>query len=242
MSKYQNIVLAVVNPDRESGKTTAAINLNTAMRQRGFNTLLIDLDPDANLSKSFAHFHHRPELTISDAIFNNNIIGSPIKLPKTSGGVHFIPAGSYLGQIDQDITNFKLYSDRLKSLMASFGTEYNFFIIDTPSKLGVLAALAMSASTHFIIPIRTLSDSVAMVKETTKVWSVLRDNLGENTDFLGAFYSQYDPDDRYYRNSETKINENLVGHLFKTKIVKTSYSQQRLEGYLNLSIEIIRSL
>src|SRR3989442_6886955 len=148
------MILAIANQKGGVGKTTTAINLAAALAQKGFSTLLVDLDPQGNATLSYLDPEQlnlsayealvEENRTLKDAVHKTNIklldiVPARISLAKFESKL--------LGDID---SHFRL-KDRLKPLMK----DYQYIVMDTPPTLGLLTVNALVGASNFLLPIQS---------------------------------------------------------------------------------------
>ena len=134
-----------------SGKTTTAINLATALHQRGERALLIDLDPQANatlavgidplaLTKHVDHLFTRidtePQEVVTQASFGLPVLPSHPDLARTEAGMKATQVGM------------------LRGLLEALEASYDVIIIDTPPSESYLTVNALAAADEVIIPLQ----------------------------------------------------------------------------------------
>jgi chromosome partitioning protein len=96
--------IAIINQKGGVGKTTTAVNLGAALARRGIPTLLLDLDPQANLT---LHLDRRPE-AVEHSIFSVLVDGMPMRdaiLPTATQNLWVLPSGLDLAGVEQALAN-----------------------------------------------------------------------------------------------------------------------------------------
>ena len=150
-------IYSVVNQKGGVGKTTTTVNLGVGMAKKGRHVLLIDLDPQGDLSAYLGI--KAPEFTIAQAL--SDIIED--KTPEfwkyiqhNEEGVDIIPANLDLAGIELPLAQALGGQTALKDLISSLDEyEYDDIVIDCPPSLGILTINALAASSDVIIPVQT---------------------------------------------------------------------------------------
>ena len=138
-------VIAVSNQKGGVGKTTSVQNVAASLTYKDFKVLMIDLDPQGNLSFiSGADNESRP--TVYEALRGD--IGITEALQHTKNG-DIVPANILLSGADREFTKPNLLGDKLGPIKAG----YDYILIDTPPSLGILTINALTAADSVIIPI-----------------------------------------------------------------------------------------
>jgi chromosome partitioning protein len=214
------VILAIANQKGGVGKTTTAINLSAALAQKGFQTLLVDLDPQGNATLSFLD----PEQlnssvyealveegrTIKDAVHKTNLkkldlIPARISLAKFESKL--------LGDID---SHFRL-KDRLKSVVG----EYRYIIIDTPPTLGLLTVNALVASSHLLVPIQSSYFALEGTDDLLETVEKIRARPNPNLEFLGVVITIHDKRTVLGRDIKNHIQEVFGQKVFRTIISRS---------------------
>jgi chromosome partitioning protein len=137
----------------------------------GNNVLLIDLDPQANLTQSLGLSPEKLRRTIGDALLgNDSMVG--VSLESSVPGLDIIPANQGLLLLDKILYGRPNYQFRLRDGLQAMGQGfYNFVLLDCPSSLGTLTVNALTAADLLVIPIqceyyasRTLKHFLSMVQ------------------------------------------------------------------------------
>ena len=146
-------IIAITNNKGGVGKTTTTLNLGAALVKLGQKTLLIDLDPQANLTTSFG---------VDEK--NHNHIGSFLLgeknwvdiLVQKQEGVLFdlLPSSNHLLESEEKLSLRPMREGILSKKLSSHKKEYDFILIDCPPSLGLLTNNALFASDDFIVPIQ----------------------------------------------------------------------------------------
>lgn len=137
-------IIAVSNQKGGVGKTTSVQNIAASLMYKDFKVLMIDLDPQGNLSfVSGADNESKP--TIYDVLRGSVTITEAMQHTKNG---NIVPANILLSGADREFTK----PDLLRSELEAIKAGYDFILIDTPPSLGLLTINALTAADSVIIP------------------------------------------------------------------------------------------
>jgi chromosome partitioning protein len=147
--------LAVINQKGGVGKTTTAVNHGAALARLGRTVLLIDLDPQANLT---LHLDCRPAPggTMTDVLLRDRPLAELI-VDTSTPGLSVVPADTALASVEQALADRigreMVLRDALNRLEGE--RRFDFVLMDCPPSLGVLSANALVATHEVLIPLQT---------------------------------------------------------------------------------------
>jgi chromosome partitioning protein len=190
-------VIAVANQKGGVGKTTTTANLGAALALRGRRVLLVDLDPQGNLTSAF-DLEKKVEQTVAESLLDRRI-PLPVLMVEngaTHGGnvaqrLAVVPAMKELASAEVQLASKLGREQRLRDQLLSLGDSYDFVMIDTPPSLGVLTINALVAATKVIIPTEARYFSLQglkMLEETLEEILYLNPRL----EILGILLSKMD--------------------------------------------------
>ena len=214
------MILAIANQKGGVGKTTTSINLAAALAQKGYETLLVDLDPQGNATLSFLDPEQiqtsvyevltEDDKTIKDAIMKTSykhlsVVPARINLAKFESKL--------LGDID---SHFRL-KDRLKSVVK----EFKYIIIDTPPTLGLMTVNSLVASTHLLVPIQSSYFALEGTDDLLETVEKIRARANPGLEFLGVVITIHDKRTILGRDIRNHINEVFGKKVFRTIISRS---------------------
>src|SRR5256714_1709278 len=149
-------VIAVANQKGGVGKTTTTANLGAALALRGKRVLLVDLDPQGNLTSAFG-LEKAVQQTVAESLLDRRV---PLPVvPVSNGAAHatssalsVVPAAVGLASAEAQLMNKLGREMRLRDQLLAVEGSYDYVMIDTPPSLGVLTINALVAATKVIIP------------------------------------------------------------------------------------------
>ncbi|MBD1866742.1 ParA family protein [Cyanobacteria bacterium FACHB-471] len=145
-------VIAIFNQAGGVCKTTVTMNLGYHLALRGHRVLLVDVDPQASLTTFMGLEPHELEETITNAILEEE---GKLPIQQDLYRMSLAPANITLSAAELQLAAVMARELRLKEALEPETRNYDFILIDCPPSLGVLSILALTASTHVLIPIQT---------------------------------------------------------------------------------------
>ena len=151
-------VIAVANQKGGVGKTTTTANLGAALALRGKRVLLVDLDPQGNLTSAFG-LEKDVQQTVAESLLDRRVPLPVVIVPNGAAGTHskgrslsVVPAAVGLASAEAQLMNKLGRELRLRDQLLNVEDRFDFILIDTPPSLGVLTINALVAATRVIIP------------------------------------------------------------------------------------------
>lgn len=160
-----SVVISFSNHKGGTGKTTSTVNIACALRDKNKKVLVIDFDPQGNLSYSLgvSNFKH----TAIDWITNNAITEECI-IPVS--GIYVLPASIVISEQEDELKNILDFRFLLKNKIEKL--DFDYVLIDCPPTIGAFTQIALTASNFVIIPmlleilsIQGLSQIIKFIQE-----------------------------------------------------------------------------
>ena len=146
-------ILAFANQKGGVGKTTTAVNTAACLGSLGFDTLLIDLDPQGSATSGVGVRKKGLRYTIRDVLVGGCRAEDAV-LPTVYPKLHLIASNISLAGAEFDLLGGEGDEAHLKNALADLRYRYDYIIIDCPPSLGMLTVNALTASDGVVIPMQ----------------------------------------------------------------------------------------
>lgn len=211
------MVICVSNHKGGVGKTTSAINIGAGLVKLGKRVLLVDLDPQANLSQSLGLTEGVwPEPTIYGALRGRYPL-QPVPAPNVEG-LDLIPSTLDLSGAEVELSNETGREYILRDLLKPLRSKYDFIIIDSPPSLGLLTVNALTASDEVYFPLQSQYLATQGLAKLMEVVDKIRQRLNKRLKVGGVFITQYDSRKVLSRDVEETIRSHFKAVVFQTKV------------------------
>lgn len=177
--------IAIANQKGGTGKTTTAYNLGIALTQQGYRVLMVDFDPQGNLS-CYCGIPPEQDLeqTITELLMkvayekplsHRECVYQSRRTDDTAPQVDFIPSNLRLASFELAMGTMMCREVLLKTCLEQYSSQYDYCIIDCSPSVGLLLTNALSAANEVIIPMQAQPFSVVgMSQLTNSISSVQR--------------------------------------------------------------------
>jgi len=220
-------VIAFANQKGGVAKTTTALNLGVAFSEQGMKVLLVDLDPQGNLTMSQGLNPDAIERSMFDVLVHKGPITEVIHHQEVDLAVSSIDlAGAELA-----LSSMIGRERALEKALASVKDNYNYVLIDTPPSLGLLTINALVASNGVIVPVQCEYLSLRGLVQLENTLSMIRENLNPEVGIEGILPTMYDKRTLHSREAVEILEENFGELVFGTRIRKTiRYAEAPVKG------------
>jgi len=220
-------IIAFANQKGGVAKTTTTLNLGVALREMGNRILVVDLDPQGNLTMSQGMNPDAIERSMFDVL------------------VHRVPISDVIHTVEVDIAvaSIDLAGAEL-SLSALIGREralekalvevrdrYEYILIDTPPSLGLLTINAFVAADGVIVPVQCEYLSLRGLVQLENTLAMVRENLNSKVHVEGIVPTMYDGRTLHAREAIEILEEHFGDLVYDTRIRKTvRYAEAPVKG------------
>jgi chromosome partitioning protein len=209
----QTEIISIVNQKGGTGKTTTTINLGSALAKLGKKVLLIDLDPQGNLSYSLglADVKHSMANVFEGKRTLNDIIVKKDEL-------HVAPGSGELVDIEISLVNLPNRESFLKEKIAALKDKYDYILIDSPPSLSLLTLNSLNAASEVLIPLQLEVLTMQGLGQILGTVQQVKSTLNPKLKVKGIAFVMYDKRRKLSHEVYEYIKENVEENIFKTFI------------------------
>jgi chromosome partitioning protein len=227
-------VIVFANQKGGVAKTTTTLNLGVAFAEQGYKVLLIDLDPQGNLTMSQGL---NPD-TIEQSMFDVLVHRLPLEQVIVTREVDVAVSSIDLAGADMALSSQIGRERALEKALAPVKDRYDYILIDTPPSLGLLTINAFVAATGVIVPVQTEYLSLRGLVQLENTLAMVRENLNPRVEIVGIVPTMYDRRLTHSREADEILRENFGDLVYNTRIRKTiRFAEAPVKGVSVLSYE-----
>jgi chromosome partitioning protein len=220
-------IIAVANQKGGVGKTTSTLNLGAALQEAGKRVLLVDLDPQGNLSVAAgivdidAAYPSIGDL-LSLAARGRAASGPGVRgaIVHSPSGLDIVPANATLSAAELGLVSALNRESMLAALLRSVEAEYDYILIDCLPSLGLLAINALRAAHGIVIPVQ--ADFLAMqgLAQIFETIAAVREQLNPELSIYGVLLTLVDQRTAHSREVVKTVRSSLDGqvNVFETEV------------------------
>jgi chromosome partitioning protein len=220
-------IIAVANQKGGVGKTTSTLNLGAALQEAGKRVLLVDLDPQGNLSVAAGLVDidaASPSIgdLLSLAARGRTSAGPGIRgaIVQSPSGLDIVPSNATLSAAELGLVSALNRESMLASLLRTVEADYDYILIDCLPSLGLLAINALRAAHGIVIPVQ--ADFLAMqgLAQIFETIAAVREQLNPNLNIYGVLLTLVDQRTAHSREVVKVVRASLAGqvNVFETEI------------------------
>lgn len=247
--------IALLNQKGGVGKTTTTANMGACLAALGRKVLVIDMDPQANLSVHLGVDVHNLQNSVYNLIMGN-CKPSDVILHTSNIGLDIIPSTIDLSGAEIELVGIVGRETVLKEYLGDSIKPYDYVLIDCPPSLGLLTINVMTFVNELFIPVQTEFFALQGVRKLLDTYEIVKKRLNHNLEITGIILCMYSSRARLCNEVVEKVKEYFDARVFDTivrKNIKLSESPSHgmpvisyapdsngSEDYMSLAKEVVK--
>ena len=201
-------VISICNQKGGVGKTTTAVNLAACLAAAEKNTILLDLDPQANATTGVGLDKTAIKKSVYEVIIGHEPVESVMYKTELSH-LSVIPSHNSLVGAELELVSVVSRETQLKQALSSIVDKFDYIIIDCPPSLGLLTLNALTASNFVIIPVQCEYYAMEGLASLKKTVQLVKQRLNPMLEIKGIVLTMFDA----RNNLAHQVVEELRSHL-----------------------------
>ena len=209
--------IAIFNQKGGVGKTTTAVNFSAALADAGKRVLLIDNDPQGNLTSGVGINKEELNSSIYNVLLNEVSIEECI-LHTAFDHLDIVPGSVELAGAEIELIEFENREYLLKNQIARVKDQYDYILVDCPPSLGMLTINALVAVDSVIIPIQCEYYALEGVSHLVNTFNLVIKSINSKLEIQGVLLSMFDGRTNLSIQVVEEVKRHFKGLVYQTII------------------------
>lgn len=245
------VVISIAQNKGGTAKTTTTLNLGAALAKKGKRVLLLDLDPQGNLTSGAGIDLLNLEGSMHQVFIDRTVNLLDITVQPEKIDLLVAPGHISMVTLEMDLVNRNGREWILKRKLEALDGQFDYILIDCPPSLGLSVTNALAASHYVLLPVQTQAYALYGVPQLMEMINVIKEDLNPDLRVLGVLLT-FTNRTRLSREVEEEVKNYFKDEVFKTSIRQNikiaeaplsgqsilTYAPEAAEDYINLAEEV----
>ena len=204
--------ISITNHKGGVGKTTTSINLAGVLARKGKKILLIDIDPQANLSSGLGFDEE------NNCLYDTLTKDADLKIYEREDNLFIIPGSIKLADAEIELSTKIAREQKLKKALKPYQSKFDLCIIDCPPSLSLLTINSLVASDSILIPLKAEFFSLTALNSIDRIYNEVKENFNSDLYIIGLFFNSYDKRLILTQNVKLQVEQQYGDVLMKSAI------------------------
>jgi chromosome partitioning protein len=209
-------IYAIANQKGGVGKTTTAVNVAACVADAGYETLLVDLDPQCNATVGLQVEKDRAPNAYS--VLSGEVKLDEAAIPTAIGGLSLVPSTPDLAGANVELPRLPGSEMRLRDSLGAVRERFLFTILDCPPSLGPLTVNALVAADRVIVPVQTEYFALEGLAGLLDTLTLIQRELNPRLTIAGMVLTMHDGRTRLAQDVEREVREHFPQLVFDSVI------------------------
>lgn len=222
------MIFAITNQKGGVGKTTSVINLGAYIASNKSRVLLVDTDPQSNLTSGLGLSTDKSK-SIYQFLIGKTSLDQIIKKTRINN-LSIIPASIELAGAEIELVHALSRETILKKGLEQIYADYDYILIDCPPSLGLLTINGLVSADRVLIPVQAEYFALEGLGQLVNTVKLVKNNLNPLLDIGGVIITMFDGRTNLSKDVGNEIEDFFKEKMFKTMIprnIKLSESPSR---------------
>ncbi len=208
-------VYAIANQKGGVGKTTTAVNVAACIAEAGYETLLVDVDPQGNATVGLGVARDGPGLY---DVLGGEVAAEEAVRPTAIEHLSLLVSTPDLAGATMELPRVAGSEQRLREVLAGVRERYAFTLLDCPPSLGPLTVNALVAADRVIVPVQTEYFALEGLAGLLDTLSLIQRELNPRLTVAGMLLTMHDSRTKLAQDVEREVREHFPALVFDTVI------------------------
>ncbi|MCP4649692.1 MAG: ParA family protein [PVC group bacterium] len=208
-------IIGICNQKGGVGKTTSAINLSTYVAAKGYKTLLVDSDPQANATSGLGLDKKAQTKNVYDLLMGLASV-EEVKVQGPLENLFILPSNVALTGAEIELVDTEQREFKMKQVLSAARDQFDFIFIDCPPSIGLLTLNCLVAADKVLIPLQCEYYSLEGISQLMETIALVKSGLNRQLETAGIVLTMAD--------FRTKLTSDVISEVrgfFKEKVFET---------------------